>query len=38
MSGDIKDWSRVAVRADRCARIVYSAICVAATFIFYLKE
>jgi len=38
MFGRIKDWRRIAMRYDRCAHTFCSAICLAATFIFYLKE
>lgn len=38
MFGRIKDWRRIAMRSDRCAHTFYSAICLAATVIFYLKE
>jgi transposase len=38
MFGRIKDWRRIAMRYDRCAHTFFSAICLAATFIFYLKE
>ncbi len=34
----IKDWRRIAMRYDRCAHTFFSAICIAATVIFYLKE
>ncbi len=36
--GRIKDWRRIAMRYDRCAHTFLSAICLAATVIFYLKE
>ena len=36
--GRIKDWRRIALRDDRWAHTVFSAICLAAVFIFYLKE
>jgi len=36
MSGRIKDWRRVATRYDRCAHTFFSAICRAATVIFWL--
>lgn len=36
--GRIKDWRRIALRYDRCAHTFFSAICLAATVIFYLKE
>jgi transposase len=38
MLGRIKDWRRIAMRYDRCAHTFFSAICLAATVIFYLKE
>ena len=38
MFAKIKDWRRIAMRYDRCAHTFFSAICIAATFIFYLKE
>jgi transposase len=38
MFGRIKDWRRIALRYDRCAHTFFSAICLAATVIFYLKE
>ena len=38
MFGQIKDWRRIAMRYDRCAHTFFSAICLAATVIFYLKE
>jgi transposase len=38
MFGRIKDWRRIAMRYDRCAHTFFSAICIAATVIFYLKE
>jgi transposase len=34
--GKIKDWRRIAMRYDRCAHTFFSAICIAATVIFYL--
>ena len=37
MFAKIKDWRRIAMRYDRCAHTFFSAICIAATFIFYLK-
>jgi transposase len=33
----IKDWRRIAMRYDRCAHTFFSSICVAASFIFYLR-
>ncbi|WP_148425032.1 IS5 family transposase [Komagataeibacter europaeus] len=38
MFAKLKDWGRVATRYDRCAHTVMSAIHIAASFIFYLKE
>jgi putative transposase len=35
--GWLKDWRRIATRYDRCAHAFFSAICIAATFIFYLR-
>ena len=34
--GRLKDWRRIATRYDRCAHTFYSAICIAATVIFWL--
>ena len=36
MSGRLKDWRRIATRYDRCAHTFFSAICIAATVIFWL--
>jgi len=33
----LKDWRRIAMRYDRCAHTFFSAICIAATCIFYLN-
>lgn len=38
MFGRLKDWRRIAMRYDRCAHTFFSAICIAAAVIFYLKE
>lgn len=38
MFAKLKDWRRIAMRYDRCAHTFFSAICIAASFIFYLKE
>jgi hypothetical protein len=38
MFGRIKDWRHIAMRYDRCARTFFSAICIAATFVFYLNQ
>ena len=32
----LKDWRRIATRYDRCAHTFFSAICIAATLIFWL--
>lgn len=37
MFGRIKDWRRIAMRYDRCAHTFFSAICIAATFIFWIN-
>lgn len=37
MFGRIKDWRRIAMRYDRCAHTFFSAICIAASVIFYLS-
>ena len=34
--GRLKDWRRVAMRYDRCAHTFFSAICIAASVIFWL--
>jgi transposase len=36
MFSRIKDWRRIAMRYDRCAHTFFSAICIAATVIFWL--
>ena len=38
MFAKIKDWRRIATRYDRCAHTFFSAICIAATVIFYLNQ
>jgi transposase len=38
MFGKLKDWRRIATRYDRCAHTVFSAICIAASVIFYLNQ
>jgi transposase len=38
MLAKLKDRRRVATRYDRCAHTFFSAICLAATVAFYLKE
>jgi transposase len=37
MFGRLKDWRRIATRYDRCAHTFFSAICIAATVIYYLN-
>ncbi|MBN9132158.1 MAG: transposase [Nitrosospira multiformis] len=37
MLGRLKGWRRIATRYDRCAHTFFSAICIAATVIFYLN-
>lgn len=37
MFGRLKDWRRVAMRYDRCAHTFFSAICIAASVLFYLN-
>jgi hypothetical protein len=36
MFGRLKDWRRVAMRFDRCPKVVLSAIALAATVMFWL--
>ncbi|BAK83607.1 transposase [Komagataeibacter medellinensis NBRC 3288] len=36
MFGRLKDWRQVATRYDRCPNVFFSAICLAATVIFWL--
>ena len=36
MFGRLKDWRRIAMRYDRCAHTFFSAICIAASVLFYL--
>ena len=36
--GRLKDWRRIHTRYDRCAHTFFSAICIAATVIFYLNQ
>ncbi len=38
MFGKIKDWRRIHTRYDRCAHTFMSAICIAATVIFWLNQ
>jgi transposase len=36
MFGRLKDWRRVATRYDRCPTLFFSAVCLAATVMFWL--
>ena len=36
MFARLKDWRRIATRYDRCAHTFFSAICIAATVLFWL--
>ena len=38
MFGRLKDWRRIATPYDRCAHTFFSAICIAATVIFFGHE
>jgi transposase len=38
MFGKLKDWCRIATRYDRCAHTFFTAIYIAASFIFYLNQ
>ena len=38
MFGRLKDWRRIAMRYDPCAHTFFSAICIAATVIFWINE
>ena len=38
MFGKFKDWPRIRTRDDRCAHTFMSAICIAATVIFWLGQ
>ena len=38
MFGKIKDWQPIHTRYDRCAQTFMSAICIAATVIFWLNQ
>ena len=38
MFAKLKDWRRVATRYDRCAHTFMSAICIAATIIFWINQ
>ena len=38
MFARLKDWRRISMRYDRCAHTFFSAICIAATVIFWLGQ
>ena len=38
MFGRLKDWRRINTRYDRCAHTFFSAICIAATVIFWINQ
>lgn len=38
MFGKLRDWRRIHTRYDRCAHTFMSAICIAATVIFWLNQ
>ena len=38
MFGRLKDWRRIHTRYDRCSHTFFSAICIAATVIFWIKQ
>ena len=38
MFGRLKDWRRIYTRYDRCAHTFMSAMCIAATVIFWLRS
>lgn len=38
MFAKLKDWRRIATRYDRCAHTYMSAICIAATVIFWINQ
>jgi transposase len=38
MFAKLKDWRRLALRYDRCAHTLFSAICIASTVIFWLGK
>ena len=38
MFSRLKDWRRISTRYDRCAHTFFSAICIAATVIFWLGK
>ena len=38
MFAKLKDWRRIAMRYDRCAHTFFSAICIAATILFWINQ
>ena len=38
MFGKLKDWRRIHTRYDRCAHTFFSAMCIAATIIFWINQ
>ena len=38
MFGRLKDWRRIHTRYDRCSHTFFSAICITATVIFWIKQ
>jgi transposase len=38
MFAKLKDWRRIHTRYDRCAHTFFSAICIAATLIFWINQ
>ena len=38
MFAKLKDWRRISMRYDRCAHTFFSAICIAATVVFWLGQ
>jgi len=38
MFGKLNDWRRIHTRYDRCAHTFFSAICIAATVIFWINQ
>ncbi len=38
MFGRLKDWRRIHTRYDRCAHTFFSAICIAATVIYWINQ
>jgi transposase len=38
MFAKLKDWRRIHIRYDRCAHTFFSAICIAATYIFWINQ